>query len=60
MTDELRAEFVRLLTKDGPTDDHRRKDYNQAIFDSDGWPIWTGTTLHMVMEKFDRAVKNVG
>jgi len=53
---QLRAEFVRLLTVDSGTD-RRRKDYNQAIFDADeGFAIFTGTDLQMVMDKFDKAV----
>lgn len=62
MSAELRAEFLRLLTEDGPTNDARRKDFNQAIFaseDKGGWAVWSQTDLSMVMGKFDRAVKNV-
>lgn len=59
--DRLRAEFVRLLTVDGPTTDRRRKDYNQAIFDPErGYAIWTSTDLAMVLAKFDRAVVLAG
>lgn len=58
--DELRAEFIRLLTEDSVTPDRRRKEYNVAVFDPEGWPIWTRTDLDMVMEKFDKAVKNLG
>jgi hypothetical protein len=54
----LRWEFLRLLTEDSPHNDRRRKDYNQAIFDPKGYPIWSTIDLGMVMEKFDRAVKN--
>jgi hypothetical protein len=58
--DELRVEFLRLLTQDSETTDRRRKDYNQAIFDLErGYAIWIGTDLGMVMQKFDRAVKNL-
>ena len=54
----LRAEFLRLLTEDGPTHDRRRKDYNQAIFNAEhGWAIWTSTDLEMVMSKFDKAAR---
>ena len=53
----LRAEFLRLLTEDGPTQDRRRKEYNQAIFDPSGFAIFTGTDLQMVMDKFDQACK---
>ena len=53
----LRAEFLRLLTEDGPTSDRRRRDYNQAIFMPNGRAVWTSTDLDMVMDKFDRAAK---
>lgn len=57
----LRDEFLRLLTQDSETTDMRRKDFNQAIFDAErGWAVFTNTSLDMVMEKFDKAVKNVG
>jgi hypothetical protein len=52
---KLRDEFLRLLTEDGPTQDRRRKDYNQAIFNPDGWAVFNGTDLDMVMGKFDKA-----
>lgn len=59
--DAIRAEFVRLLTEDGPTNDRRRRDFNQAIFRlPEGYAVWTSTDLDMVLEKFDKAVKNVG
>ncbi len=55
----LRAEFLRLLTEDSATHDRRRREYNQALFDKDrGWAIWSSTDLDMVMDKFDRAVRN--
>jgi hypothetical protein len=61
MSDKLRAEFVRLLTIDSETNDRRRKEYNQALFDPDtGREIWTSTSLDMIMHSFDRAVKNLG
>ncbi len=53
----LRDEFLRLLTVEGPTNDRRRKDYNQAVFDPGGWPIWSETSLDMIMDKFDKAMK---
>lgn len=55
----LRAEFVRLLTEDGPTRDKRRKDWNQAIFLPDGPAVFNGTDLAMVLQTFDKAVKAV-
>lgn len=60
MSDQLRDEFVRLLTEDSATTDRRRKDYNQAIFDPDqGWACFNGTDLWMVLDKYDKAVKNI-
>jgi hypothetical protein len=59
-TEELRAAFVTALTVEGPTQDARRKDFNQRIFDAkEGWACFNGTDLDMVMEKFDKAVKKV-
>jgi hypothetical protein len=52
---KLRDEFLRLLTEDGPTQDRRRKDYNQAIFNPDGWAVFNGTDLDMVMGTCDKA-----
>lgn len=63
--EDLRAEFLRLLTTDSRTKDRRRREFNRALFISapgdvylDGKPVWTETTLDMVMEKFDKAVRN--
>jgi hypothetical protein len=56
----LKAEFLRLLTEDSETNDRRREEYNQAIFDGErGFACFNGTDLSMVMEKFDRAVRNL-
>jgi hypothetical protein len=55
----LRAEFLRLLTTDSATKDARRRDFNQAIFMTDGRAVWSSTDLEMVMSKFDRAVRNL-
>lgn len=57
--DALRAEFVRLLTEDGPTSDRRRRDYNQAVFMADGQPVWSSTSLDMVLDKFDAAARRL-
>jgi hypothetical protein len=64
MSDEdlqrVRDEFLRLLTVSSETQDGRRKEYNQAIFDAEeGWAVFNGTDLDMVMSKFDKAVKNI-
>lgn len=62
----LREEFIRLLTRDSVTNDRRRKDYNQAIFMVDecspfldGPAVFSDTSLAMVLEKFDKALKNL-
>jgi len=57
---KLKLEFLRLLTEDSLHHDMRKKDFNQAIFDAEnGYAIFNGTDLEMVMEKFNQAVKNV-
>lgn len=61
----LRDEFIKLLTEDSETKDRRRRDYNQALFMQsddpyfDGKQAWTGIDLWMVIEKFDKAQRNV-
>jgi hypothetical protein len=59
-TQKLRDEFVRLLTEDSETHDARRREFNQALFMPDGKPVWTETTLSMVLEKYDKAVRSLG
>jgi hypothetical protein len=55
----LRREFIELLTQESETRDMRRREYNQALFDPEsGNPVWSSTDLGMVLEKFDKAVKN--
>jgi hypothetical protein len=57
---KLKLEFLRLLTEDSSHHDMRRKDFNQAIFNAkEGWAIFNGTDLEMVMEKFNRAIYNL-
>ena len=57
---ELRETFVKRLTLDSSHHDERRKDFNQAIFDTeDGLACFNGTDLSMVLEKFDNAVADV-
>ena len=61
MSERLRAEFLRMLTEDSVTKDRRRREFNQAIFRApEGYAIWSSTDLDMVMEKFDKAVRNLG
>lgn len=57
----LRAEFLRMLTEDGPTNDRRRKEFNMALFDGEkGYCIWTSIDLDQVMAKFDKAAGRLG
>ena len=57
---ELRQLFMKYLTEDSKTGDARRKEFNQAIFNKgEGWQVFQGTNLDMVMEKFDRAIKEL-
>lgn len=58
----LREEFIRLMTQDSETTDARRREFNQAIFAPEsegGYAIWNGMELYMVLDKFDKAVKNI-
>lgn len=56
----FREEFLRLLTTDSETKDRRRAAFNQAIFDAErGYAVFSGTDLGMVMDKFDKAIKNL-
>ena len=62
---ELRILFIKHLTVDSETQDARRKEYNQAIFinpDDElfgGAQIFCNTDLDMVLEKFDKATKEI-
>lgn len=63
-TNRLRSLFVKYLTEDSETQDARRKEFNQAIFIDpkdemfSGRQVFNGTDLNMVMEKFDKAIKD--
>lgn len=58
--DDLREEFIRCMTVDSETRDHRRKDFNEAIFDAErGYAIWTKLDLGMVLAKYDQAVRRM-
>ena len=58
--EKLRVLFLKRLTIDSETQDARRKDFNQAIFDAkEGWAVFNGTDLDMVMEKFDAATREL-
>jgi hypothetical protein len=55
---KLREAFVKYLTVDSETQDARKREFNKAIFDAEeGWACFNGTDLSMVMEKFDKAVR---
>jgi hypothetical protein len=57
---QLRKFFIKYLTVDSETQDMRRKDFNQAIFDKDeGWACFEATDLSMVLNAFDMAVKEL-
>lgn len=59
----LREAFLFYLTQDSATKDARRKEFNQAIFMTDkmfyGCQVFNGTSLDMVLEKFDKAIKEM-
>lgn len=58
--ERLREEFIKFLTVDSETSDARRREFNQAIFSGErGYAIWDRTDLSMVMQKFDRAVREI-
>jgi len=53
----FRENFMNYLTVDSDTQDARRKDFNQAIFDAkEGWAVFNDIDLDMVMEKLDKAL----
>jgi hypothetical protein len=61
--EELRELFINRMTVDSDHNDRRRKDYNQAIFckfteDGEHEQIFCGTTMEMVLQCFDDAVKD--
>jgi len=57
---QIRELFLKYLTEDSYTKDARKKDFNQAIFNKEeGWQVFNGTDLEMVMEKFDKAIKKM-
>ncbi len=56
--DKFRKLFLKWLTEDSGTNDARRKEFNQAIFNRDkGYQCFNDTDLDMVMEKFDAAAR---
>lgn len=57
---KLRNLFIKYLTQDSEIKDRRRKGFNQAIFDAEkGFANYCETDLAMVLEKFDKAVKEL-
>jgi len=63
--EKLRQLFLKYLTEDSETKDARRREFNQAIFIDPndkmfgGRQVFNGTDLNMIMERFDRAVKEL-
>ena len=64
-TEKLRNLFLKYLTMDSETHDARRKDFNVAIFidpndkQFGGHQVFCETDLDMVMEKFDKAIREL-
>lgn len=61
--EELKRLFIKRMTEDSETQDRCRKDFNQAIFFYDDYSdefttCFTDTTMKMVLDKFDQAVKD--
>jgi len=56
-TNGIRELFVKYLTEDSKTKDRRKKEFNQAIFMENGKQVFNGTSLDMVLEKFDKTTK---
>ena len=57
--DRLRDLFIKRMTIDSETQDARRREFNQAIFDAEeGWACYNDTDLSMVLRCFDNAVKD--
>ena len=50
----LRVLFLKYLTVDSETNDARSEEFNLAVFD-----VFDGTDLDMVMEKFDKATREL-
>lgn len=61
----MREAFLKRLTVDSETKDMRRREFNQALFIAEddkffgGAQVFVGTTLRMVMQAFDDAVRDV-
>ena len=58
--EQFRELFLKRLTIDSESQDKRRKEFNQAIFDKDeGWACFNGIDLEMIMDKFDLAIEDL-
>ena len=56
---KLRGLILKYLTEDSGTGDRRRKEFSQAIFaKKEGYAVFNGTDLGMVMDKVDRALND--
>ena len=57
--DIFKSLFLARLTTDSETQDSRKKEFNQAIFDKDrGYACFGETDLDMIIDKFDLAIKD--
>ena len=63
VVEDLRNFFIKRMTVDSDHNDRRRKDFNQAIFfqfveNGEHEQVFSGTTMEMVLQCFDDAVKD--
>lgn len=58
----FRKLFINRMTVDSDHDDHRRQDFNRAIFgyreDGSTYEVWSETDMDMVLQCFDDAVRD--
>lgn len=61
--EQLRELFIKRMTVDSETQDRRKRDFNQAIFnfneDGSAYQVFCETDLDMVLQCFDDAVKDL-
>lgn len=59
---KFRVLFIKRMTEDSETQDRRRREFNQAIFnycdDGSTFAVWSETDVDMVLKCFDDAVKD--
>ena len=57
---QLKDLFIKFLTENSETQDRRRKEFNQAIFNAEtGRECWSNTSIDMVLDKFDKAAEHL-